>query len=265
MPQVSLVREAGIALVTIGTPGQIYMTAESGAELDAVTRQVESDEDVRVVVFTGGAPGVFIQHYSVQELVESAERLQAGRVTVDESQEPQSFPLDRAYRRVETMAKPAIAAINGNCMGGGFEFALCCDLRIVEDGPYLLGLPEVTVGILPGGGGTQRLPRVIGMARALEFMLLGRTVDPRQAVACGLVNELAPGKALDRAMELARQLASRSPRALAHIKRLARTATEKPLAEGLRLERNLFMDLMTTERALELMKAYLAGTRTLRD
>jgi enoyl-CoA hydratase len=265
MKHVAMAKNEGIAIVTIGTREQIYMTAEAAAELDEITQQLEADGDVRAIVFTGGAPGVFIQHYSVHELIEIAERLRAGGVVVDEKQEPQSFALDQAYRRVETMAKPAIAAINGNCMGGGFEFALCCDLRIVEDGPYLMGLPEVTVGILPGGGGTQRLPRVIGMARALEFMLLGRLVDPRQAVAFGLANELAPAKALDRAMELAHQLATRSPRALAHIKRLARIPMEKPLTEGLKLERNLFMDLMTTDRALELMKAYVAGARTLRD
>jgi len=95
------------------------------------------------------------------------------------------------------MTTPTIAAINGNCLGAGFEFTLCCDLRIAEDGPYRIGLPEVTVGILPGGGGTQRLPRLIGMPRALEYMLLGRTFNPREAATLGLVNEIAPGKAID--------------------------------------------------------------------
>jgi len=116
---------------------------------------------------------------------------------------------------------------------------------------------EVTVGILPGGGGTQRLPRLVGTARALEFMLLGRRLTPREAAAFGLVNELAQGKALERAMEVAGQLASQSPRAMAHIKRLARSATQAPRAEGLRLERNLFMDLMTTDWAIDAMKAYV--------
>ena len=257
MPDVTLLKQDGIALITIGTPDQIYLTNKTGTELDVIVREAEEDDDIRVLVFTGGAPGVFIQHYSVQELIAMSEQLRARRATFDEDSKPQSFSIDDAYRRVEAMVKPAIAAINGNCMGGGFEFALCCDLRIIEDGPYRLGLPEVTVGILPGGGGTQRLPRVIGTARALEYMLLGRTFDPRQAVAAGLVNEMAPGKALDRAMELAREMASRPPRALAHIKRLARIAMEQPLVEGLRLERNLFMDLMTTDEALTLMKAYV--------
>jgi enoyl-CoA hydratase len=144
-------------------------------------------------------------------------------------------------------------------MGGGLEFALCCDIRIVEDGPYQLGLPEVTVGILPGGGGTQRLPRVIGTARALELMLLGRRLTPREAAAFGVVNELANGKALERAMEVAGQLAAQSPRAMAHIKRLARSATQTPIADGLKLERNLFMDLMTTDWAIDAMKAYVRG------
>ncbi|MGB8412210.1 MAG: enoyl-CoA hydratase-related protein [Candidatus Binatus sp.] len=257
MQHIKMVKNHGIALVTIGTPEMIYLTAQTGDELDAVTREIESDQSVRAVVFTGGSPGVFIQHYSVQELVSIAEQLRASGVRFDERSEPQSFSLDSACGRVETMPKPAIAAINGNCMGGGLEFALCCDIRIVEDGPYQLGLPEVTVGILPGGGGTQRLPRVVGTARALEFMLLGRRVTPREAAAFGLVNELANGKALERAMELAGQLASQSPRAMAHIKRLARSAMQTPIAEGLRLERNLFMDLMTTDWAIDAMKAYV--------
>ncbi|MFZ0887627.1 MAG: enoyl-CoA hydratase/isomerase family protein [Candidatus Binataceae bacterium] len=261
MPQVEVVGYDGVAVVMIGTPGQIYMTTETGAELDAVTQRLEADDQVRAIVFTGGAPGVFIQHHSVEELIAIAEALRASGASFSEEDQPQSFSLDRAYRRVEAMEKPAIAAINGNCMGGGLEFALCCDLRIAEDGPYMIGLPEVTVGILPGGGGTQRLPRIIGMARALEFMMLGRTVSPREAAIFGLVHEVAPGKALDRAMELARQLAGRSPRALAHIKRLARTALDKPLDDGLKLERNLFMDLMTTDLAIQLMKAYVARTR----
>jgi enoyl-CoA hydratase len=257
MQHVKITKDRGIAVVTIGTPEMIYLTAQSGQELDAVTREIESDQSVRAVVFTGGSPGVFIQHYSVQELVSIAEQLRASGARFDERSEAQSFSLDSACARVETMPKPTIAAINGNCMGGGLEFALCCDIRIVEDGPYQLGLPEVTVGILPGGGGTQRLPRVVGMARALEFMLLGRRLTPREAAAFGLVNEVANGKALARAMEVAGQLAAQSPRAMAHIKRLARSAMQRPLAEGLKLERNLFMDLMTTDWAIDAMKAYV--------
>ena len=257
MQHVKMVKDQGIALVTIGAPESIYLTAQTGEELDAVTREIESDQNVRAVVFTGGSPGVFIQHYSVQELVSIAEQLRASGAKFDERSEPQSFSLDRACSRVEAMLKPAIAAINGNCMGGGLEFALCCDIRIAEDGPYQLGLPEVTVGILPGGGGTQRLPRVVGTARALELMLLGRRCTPREAAAFGLVNEVAQGKAVERAMEVAGQLAIQSPRAVAHIKRLARSATQTPLADGLKLERNLFMDLMTTDWAINAMKAYV--------
>ncbi len=115
----------------------------------------------------------------------------------------------------------------------------------------------MTVGILPGGGGTQRLPRVVGTARALEFMLFGRRLTPREAAAFGLVNELAQGKALERAMEVAGQVASQSPCAMARITRLARTAMHTPLAEDLKGERNLFMDLMTTDWAIDAMKAYV--------
>src|SRR5215472_13362562 len=114
MQYVKMVKDRGIALVTIGTPESIYLTADAGDELDAVTREIDSDQSVRAAVFTGGAPGVFIQHYSVQELVSIAEQLRAAGTKFDEHSEPQSFSLDRACGRVQTMPKPTIAAINGN-------------------------------------------------------------------------------------------------------------------------------------------------------
>src|SRR5262249_32618015 len=117
---------------------------------------------------------------------------------------------------------PAMAGISGTCLAGGFEFVLSCDLRIAEDGEYLIGLPEVNLGLLPGAGGTQRLPRTIGTPAALMHILMGDPVSPREAARQGLVHETVSGKALDRAMEIARRLSSYAPEAVAHIKRLVR-------------------------------------------
>ena len=132
----------------------------------------------------------------------------------------------------QTMPKPVIAAISGSCMGGGFEFTLSCDFRIAEDGDYQIGLPEVNVGILPGGGGTQRLPRTIGTAGALMHILMGVALSPRDAERKGLVHETVSGRAFDRAMEIATRLASHTPESVAYIKRLVRSATETPLARS---------------------------------
>jgi len=162
----------------------------------------------------------------------------------------------------ESMPKPVVAAISGTCLAGAFEFALSCDLRIAEDGDYLIGLPETNLGLVPGAGGTQRLPRTIGMAAALMHILMGDAVNPKEAARLGLVHETVSGKALDRAMEIARRLASRPPESVAAIKRLVRNAPETPLAQGLALERNLFLKLCISDAGLARMRSYEAANIT---
>jgi len=149
-----------------------------------------------------------------------------------------------------------IAAISGTALAGTFEFALSCDLRIAEDGDYLIGLPEAEVGLLPGAGGTQRLPRTIGSAAALLHILMGQPLNPREAERKGLVYETVSGKAIDLATEIARRLSSHTGESLGYIKRLVRNATEMPLAQGLALERSLFLKLCASDQGLARMRSY---------
>src|ERR1700736_1422591 len=237
----------GIALITLGSPKRIYFDAEMG---DALTEALEifaGDANIRVVVVTGGAPGYFIRHYSVAPLIEIAESLRASGRQWPENATYNGGFFDKAMALCESMPKPVIAAISGTALAGAFEFALACDLRIAEDGEYLIGLPEAELGLLPGAGGTQRLPRTIGMAGALMHILMGEALSPREAERKGLVHETVSGKALDRAMEIARRLSLHTPESVAYIKRLVRNATETPLAQGLALERNLFLKFCISE------------------
>jgi enoyl-CoA hydratase len=230
------------------------MDSATVPELDAVTSELQSDDSVRAVVLTGGLPGVFVRHYSVVELEGLSRTLRERNTVVDLEQRGPERALDAVFRRIETMPKPVIAAVNGLAMGGGFELTLACDLRIAEEGDYEMGLPEVNIGILPGAGGTQKLARLVGMARALEMTLRGRTVSPGEAFELGIVQELAPpGEALTRATALAEELASKPPKSIAHIKRLVRMAVESPLQEGLALERTLFLDTLVSDDGLNLM------------
>lgn len=254
MPQITVTRADGIATITITNPPRGYMDATTVAELDAATASLETDRTVRAVVVTGGVPGVFIRHYSVHELETLARQLRQRNITVDPTRPLPPRDIDRVFGRIEAMPKPVIAAINGYAMGGGFELALSCDLRIAQEGDYELGLPEVRLGILPGAGGTQKLPALVGVARALEITLRGRTLQPREAFALGLLHELTPaGRALERAQQLAAELAALPPRAVGHIKRLVRHATATPREDGLALERTLFLDLLLSDEALERM------------
>ena len=246
----------GIAVVTLGSPKRICFDAEMGDVLTAKLTEFAGDVSVRVVVVTGGAPGYFNRHFSIPALIEYAEAVRAsGREWADNATYHGGF-FDTAMALCETMPKPVIAAISGTALAGAFEFTLACDLRIAEDGEYLIGLPEASLGLLPGAGGTQRLPRTIGMSAALMHILMGKALSPREAERMGLVHETVNGKALDRAMEIARRLSSHTAESLAYIKRLLRSATETPLAQGLALERNLFLRLCISEAGLARMRSY---------
>src|SRR5882762_5815057 len=243
----------GIAVITLGSTGRIYFDEEMGDALTAALDGFAGDASVRVVVVTGGAPGYFIRHYSIAALIRLAESLRASGREWPENATYNGGFLDKAIALCESMPKPVIAAISGTALAGGFEFALSCDLRIAEDGDYLIGFLEPHLGLVPGAGGTQRLPRTIGTPAALMHILMG---DPREAERKGLVHETVSGKALDRAMEIAQRLSSYTPESVACIKRLVRNATETPLAQGLALERNLFLKLCISEPTLARMRAY---------
>src|SRR5260370_21086835 len=246
----------GIAVVTLGSAKRMYFDAEMGDALTAALDNFAGDPKVRVVVVTGGTPGYFNRHFSIPALIESAEAVRdSGRQWPDNATYHGGF-FDKAMALCESMPKPVIAAISGTALAGAFEFTLACDLRIAEDGDYLIGFPEAELGLLPGAGGTQRLPRIIGTPAALMHILMGQPLNPREAARKGLVHETVSGKALDRAMEIARRLSSHTPESLAYIKRLVRNATETPLAQGLALERNLFLKLCVSEAALARMGSY---------
>ncbi len=265
MAQFTLDRDGAVAILTFNNPPDGYMDNATVPEIAAVVSEVERDDSIRAVVFTGGQDGVFVRHYSIVDLEERARDMKTKGVQLDLNHTIAERDLHTTYRRIEESSKPYIAALNGTAMGGGFELALRCDIRIVQDGPFWLGLPEINLGILPGAGGTQKLGRIVGETRALEMMLMGRTVSPREAADLGIVSECCEGPVLERAMDYARELAGKSARAIAHIKWLTRNASRMDPLRGLAEERTRFADLMTTDDALRLMGEHVAGKRTIRD
>jgi len=246
----------GIAVVTLGSKERIYFDQEMGDVLTDALQALAGDPKVRVVIVTGGAPGYFNRHFSIPALIKLSEDIRAsGREWPDNAAYHGGF-FDKAMALCETMPKPVIAAISGTALAGAFEFTLACDFRIAEDGDYKIGLPESNIGLLPGAGGTQRLPRTVGMPAALMHILMGEALTPREAERKGFVHETVKGKAIDRAMEIAQRLALHPAQSLAYIKRLVRNATETPLADGLALERNLFMKLAVSDTAFARMRDY---------
>ena len=229
--------------------------AGSNEMLDAIAAAA-GDAAVRVIVIAGGVPGVFIRHYDVGELSNRADALENVPASAHVPTQPGARPpgFHSLTDLIAAVEKPVIAAINGLCMGGGFELSLACDLRIAGRDVAAIGLPETRVGIFPGGGGTQRLPRIIGEAKALEMILRGLTVTGPGAHELGIVHEVVDDP-LARALEIAAELAGRGAEGLAFAKRLTRAALDRPLAEGLTDERRSFGAVMRTASAREGLRA----------
>ena len=259
MPQITVESSNHIAEVTLTNPPRGYLNNENATELLTALEKLAATPEIRVIILTGGVPGVFIRHYDVGEIVAMAKVARRAQQTQAGETPAAVAAVHQAISLIDGMAKPVIAAINGYAQGGGFETALACDIRIAEAGDYRIGLPETNIGIFPGAGGTQRLPRVIGMARALEMILRGRTVDPEEAARIGLVHELTRrGGALARAREIAAEIADRPPLAVGMAKQLVKSALDRPVAEGVLEEREMFDRILREDdTAIDAMRWFL--------
>ncbi len=254
-----------VAVVTLRTGPEGLMSEGMERDLAAAIEVMEGEPGIRCVVLTGAQEDYFLRHYDVAAIHARASELKARGLHFDPARPVPEAPIHTALRRMETGDTIYIAAINGTAMGGGFELALACDLRLVEDGPYDLGLPEINLGILPGAGGTQRLPRLIGEARALELTLTGDTISPRRAAEIGLAVSCVEAPVLEPATALAQRIAAKPAAACRHIKHLVRGALDTDPATGHARERTLFCDLMIRDDALRLMQEWTEGKRDIRD
>jgi enoyl-CoA hydratase len=255
-------REGATLVVTLTNPPRNLLNAPMVAELRALADDVEANGDVRALVLTGGVEGIFVTHYDVGELSGAS----------DVARERESFGaggelhgMHQALLALQRLPKPVIAAINGTAMGGGCELALACDFRYMAKGG-VIGLPEVRVGILPGAGGTQRMTRLLGVAKALELMLLGNVVDADAAERIGLVHKaVEPERLLPEAIALGEELAKRPPLSVALIKKCVLEGSELPLLDALKLEQDAFWQTMRSDDASRLMRGYLTSERPLNE
>lgn len=245
-------RDGAVVIASYNNPPMNYFCADGAAELLGLI-DTWRDPDIRAVVLTGAMEGKFITHYSVEELVDMAR----DRAGMDASGTALNAGYHAMLRKLRDLPKVIIAAMNGDTMGGGFELSLSCDIRIGSEGDHRFGLPEITLGILPGGCGTQRLPRMLGVARAIDFILRGRICRPEEALSIGLVHEIAPDAAV-RAREIAKDMATQNPSSVAEIKRCLYQGVETHLEGGLEIEGHAFMETMKSPRGLADMEEYIA-------
>jgi enoyl-CoA hydratase len=238
----------GVALLTVNRPQKMNaMNFETMAELERAFSALASDEGVAAVVLTGAGEKAFVAGADIQEL--ARQTATTGHETALRGQS--------VFRRIETLGKPVIAAINGFALGGGLELALSCHLRVAAENAKL-GLPEVTLGAIPGYGGTQRLARLVGRGRASEMILTGDPIDAAEALRIGLVNKVVPRESLlETADGLARRMTRNAPLALRHALLAIDQGLEVDLEKGLLLEATLFGILCGTEDLKEGMSAFL--------
>jgi enoyl-CoA hydratase/carnithine racemase len=259
------------------------MDDEIVGDLEALVHRAESEHGVTGLVITGDHAERFVAHYDVGELLDGANqapsvgpsvaraslgavgalrRLPGGPSALERTPAAGLSAAERfgeVLLRFNACGAVIAAAINGSAMGGGCELALACDLRLMAAGPFAIGQPEVLFGFPPGGGGTQRLTRLLGTGKALRLCLDGGPLSPEQAADLGLVDEVvAPEQLLDRAVEVTARLARRPKAAIAAIKRSVYIGGAQTLPAGLRLERAEFMAAVVTEPAKRSMAAYTA-------
>jgi enoyl-CoA hydratase len=238
----------GIAKVTLNRPEALNaLNSTVYNELYDVFESIENDEEVRVVVLTGSGEKAFAAGSDVVEMQHMS--------TLD----IQKFvaAIRRASDRIYTLTKPTIAAINGYALGGGCELSMCCDLRICSERSRF-GQPEINLGLIPGACGTQRLPRLVGVAKAKELIFLGDMIKADEALNLGLVNKVVPPESLmDEAMEWARKLASKSGPVLAMAKLSINTGMDTDITSGLNTEARCVALCFATEDQKEGMAAFL--------
>jgi enoyl-CoA hydratase/carnithine racemase len=249
-------KDGPIIIWKFDNPPRNLATIDTMNELVALVEEFDKDDELRVGIVTSATPGKFIQHFDVSLILEWAEGLK--NLSGDEAEQMlATLPPPRGI--ADHTSKPVVCAINGPVEGGGCEMALSCDFRFIASDVFM-GQPEVNAGFPPGGGGTQRLARLLGVARAMELCLTGRRISPEEAERLGLVTAVyEPEELMPAVMAFANQLAAKPPLAIASIKKAINEGSSMPLQDGLILERELFFKCLRSDDAINIMRFYVAA------
>ena len=241
---ITLVREESHAIITLNRPPANAINEQLVTELNAALNSVHGDEAVRAVVITGAGDRIFCGGADLGSAFSGGDIEQFIRFG------------NSVMRKIERFPKPVIAAINGHAMGGGMEIAMACHLRVMKE-TARIGQTESNLGIIPGYGGTQRLPRLIGRTKALEYLILGTQMPAPEALALGLVNRLAKeGETLGEAKALAQTIAQRAPIATRLILRCVDQGLNGTIDQGIDVEVRAFLEVLKTEDAAEGIQAF---------
>tara|TARA_B100000586_G_scaffold117269_1_gene84515 strand:+ start:294 stop:1139 length:846 start_codon:yes stop_codon:yes gene_type:complete len=250
-----------VIICYLSNPPTHTLTAQGLLEIHDFLDSLTSNKELRVLAFTGRGEDVFIRHYEVGELADAAEKNIGREKAANKTEDNPKRKLHGFHKmllKIRDLEAIVIAGINGNTAGGGCEFSLGCDLRVMSSGDYFIGLPETGVGILPGGGGTQRLARLIGTSRALDLILHGQLISNTKAHEYGVINEIFPKESfLESLKEYCQALANRAPIALREVKKAIHKGMDLPLEEALLVEQEAFNKTMNSKDAANAMRTML--------
>jgi enoyl-CoA hydratase len=241
-------QEGRVAILTINRPDKLNaLNQEVRDRVLELLEDIEADDSIGVVVLTGAGEKSFIAGADIGEF--------EGRSPFDQRQAMRS---PRIFDIMSSFPKPVIAMINGFCLGGGCELAASCDIRIASESARF-GQPEIKLGLIPGGGGTQRLPRLVGPGQAMRLILSGDMISAAEAKEIGLIEMVTPPEQLrEKTLELAANIAAKSPLTLRVAKEAVRASQRLPVEEGVLYERDLFCLCFSTEDKAEGVEAFLA-------
>ena len=247
---VRIEREGRTAIVILDNPPMNVLSSQVTSELDQVFGELKDDGSVGAVILTGQGSRAFMAGADIKEF---PQKMNAGK----EEKLERNLNVHTILNKISDLPKPTIALLNGLALGGGCELALTCDIRIAEE-HVKIGLPEIKLGLFPGGGGTQRLPRLIGASKAKELMFTGEPLSAREACEIGLVNKVVPSReGLAAARKMAEKMASHSAESLRRIKYAVNEGEKQTIEDGLRLEARLFAEVFETEDVKEGVRAFL--------
>ena len=241
--------DGAVAVVTIDHPPVNALSAPLLEELEEELERLDTDDGVRAIVLRGAGERAFVAGADISEFPALREAAS--------NESGSARGIQKLGARMDAARTPFVAAIHGFCLGGGLELAMCCDIRVAAEDAQL-GQPEIKLGLIPGGGGTQRLPRLVGLGRAMLLNMTGDFIDARTAYEWGLVERVVPREELlETAVGIARSISQRSPVAVSILRELARTTRDLPLEEGLRREADGFRRCLASEDGAEGVAAFL--------
>lgn len=237
-----------VAIIAFNDPPNEFISIKMVEKASQALEKARLDDNIKSVIFTGASSSVFLNCFDPEEVIKMSDAIKEHRKSGLAEPRFAQTPLRNFWENIDNFCKPTIAAINGMCVGAGFELALACDLRIASEGNYYIGQTDIQMGLSPSAGASSRLVRLVGAGKALEWLLRGRTFSPEEALLEGIVNHIAKDSSLSLAKSICNELGNRPGPALTAIKQLIKSNQGRTTKDIVDMEGDLFANLLANDK-----------------